>query len=113
MENPKENLRWLDLSSNPLTTLPDNLADYPNIQVLYLHGTLIKSPKEVNKLLKLPNLTTLTLHATPFEQRKDYKNFVISKLPNLKKLDFSMLTKGDRANALQYKSRARPKKSAD
>ena len=52
--------------------------------------------KEIDKLAGLCQLRSLTLHGNPIEDSKDYRNYVINKIPQLEKLDFSKITKADR-----------------
>ena len=51
---------------------------------------------EVDKLAGLHHLRSLTLHGNPIEDSKDYRNYIIHKIPQLEKLDFSKITKADR-----------------
>ena len=68
--------------------------------MLYLHGNSIDKISEIEKLSNLPHLRTLTLHGNPIEEDvSGYRQLVISKLPQLKKFDFSAVTKQDRASA--------------
>ena len=68
--------------------------------MLYLHGNSIEKISEIDKLSKLHYLRTLTLHGNPIEEDvSGYRQHVISKLPQLKNLDFSAVTKQDRASA--------------
>jgi Leucine-rich repeat (LRR) protein len=66
---------------------------------LYLHANAIESLSQIDKLASLQNLRNLTLHGNPVEQAKGYRYHVVSKLPQLKHLDFSAITKQDRATA--------------
>lgn len=51
---------------------------------------------EVDKLGSLCKLQSLTLHGNPIEDMKGYRDYIISKIPQLEKLDFSKITKADR-----------------
>ena len=72
MENPRD-LTWLDLSFNSIGDIDKVLLDYEKLQVLYLHANAIKDVAEINKLQRLPNLRTLTLHGNPIENIKNYR----------------------------------------
>ena len=53
-----QNLEWLDLSYNYLTTIEReiNKENFPNLKSLYLHGNYIENLEEVKKVQDLPNL---------------------------------------------------------
>ena len=68
--------------------------------MLYLHGNSIEKIAEIDKLSKLHQLHSLTLHGNPIEEEvSGYRQHVISKLPQLKHFDFSAVTKQDKASA--------------
>ncbi|KAK3266269.1 hypothetical protein CYMTET_25092 [Cymbomonas tetramitiformis] len=69
LQDPVEQLQWLDASHNQLDKVEQVIMEYPNISVLYLHGNNIQTLKEVNKLAQLPNLKRLSLHGNPVEER--------------------------------------------
>ncbi|XP_034615123.1 leucine-rich repeat-containing protein 51-like [Trachemys scripta elegans] len=98
LEYPDE-LSWVDLSFNDLSTIDPVLTMYPNLRALNLHGNSIQSLGEVDKLAVLPRLRTLTLHGNPIEEEKGYRSYVLSVLPQLKSFDFSGVTKQDRSTA--------------
>lgn len=58
---------------------------------------------EIDKLAGLPNLTNLTLHGNPIEEKEDYKQYVLAVLPGLRSLDFYRITEQDRATAQTWK----------
>ncbi|XP_053416231.1 transmembrane O-methyltransferase isoform X2 [Nycticebus coucang] len=68
-----ENLAWIDLSFNDLTSIDPVLSTFFNLSVLYLHGNSIHRLGEVNKLAVLPRLRSLTLHGNPIEEEKGYR----------------------------------------
>uniref|UniRef100_A0A096N9B6 Leucine-rich repeat-containing protein 51 n=2 Tax=Papio anubis TaxID=9555 RepID=A0A096N9B6_PAPAN len=74
LEHP-ENLAWIDLSFNDLTSIDPVLTTFFNLSVLYLHGNSIQHLGEVNKLAVLPRLRSLTLHGNPMEEEKGYRPF--------------------------------------
>ncbi|XP_053871906.1 leucine-rich repeat-containing protein 51 isoform X1 [Malaclemys terrapin pileata] len=98
LEYPDE-LSWVDLSFNDLSTIDPVLTMYPDLRALNLHGNSIQSLGEVDKLAVLPRLRTLTLHGNPIEEEKGYRSYVLSVLPQLKSFDFSGVTKQDRSTA--------------
>ncbi|XP_044143605.1 leucine-rich repeat-containing protein 51 [Bufo gargarizans] len=92
-------LCWIDLSFNDLSNIDPVLTAYRHLSVLNLHGNSISHLSEVDKLAALPDLKSLTLHGNPIETEKGYRSYILSLLPNLKSLDFSAVTKQDRASA--------------
>jgi len=46
------------------------ILDFPDLQILYLHGNAISDMKEVEKLTMLKNLKKLSLHGNPLENEK-------------------------------------------
>lgn len=67
--------------------------------MLYLHGNNIYSVSHVDKLASLGKLKSLTLHGNPMEAAHGYRHYVVCVLPQLQTLDFSGITKVERATA--------------
>nr|XP_019599876.1 PREDICTED: leucine-rich repeat-containing protein 51 isoform X3 [Rhinolophus sinicus]XP_019599878.1 PREDICTED: leucine-rich repeat-containing protein 51 isoform X3 [Rhinolophus sinicus]XP_019599879.1 PREDICTED: leucine-rich repeat-containing protein 51 isoform X3 [Rhinolophus sinicus] len=110
LEHP-ENLAWIDLSFNDLTSIDPVLTTLFNLSVLYLHGNSIQRLGEVNKLAILPRLRSLTLHGNPIEEEKGYRQYVLCTLPRITTFDFSGITKADRTTAEVWKRmNIKPKK---
>ncbi|XP_039107942.1 leucine-rich repeat-containing protein 51 isoform X3 [Hyaena hyaena] len=110
LEHP-ENLAWIDLSFNDLTSIDPVLTTFFNLSVLYLHGNSIQRLGEVNKLAVLPRLRSLTLHGNPVEEEKGYRQYVLCTLPRITTFDFSGVTKADRTTAEVWKRmNIKPKK---
>ncbi|XP_044927216.1 leucine rich transmembrane and O-methyltransferase domain containing isoform X1 [Mustela putorius furo] len=116
LEHP-ENLAWIDLSFNDLTSIDPVLTTFFNLSVLYLHGNSIQRLGEVNKLAVLPRLRSLTLHGNPIEEEKGYspslphRQYVLCTLPRITTFDFSGVTKADRTTAEVWKRmNIKPKK---
>ena len=72
------------------------ILSYPELKVLNLHGNGIERMAEIDKLASLSNLRSLTVHGNPVEDTKGYRDYIINKIPQLEKLDFSKITKADR-----------------
>eukprot|EP00042_Codosiga_hollandica_P029024 m.157234 g.157234 ORF g.157234 m.157234 type:complete len:215 (-) comp52949_c0_seq1:147-791(-) len=90
----------LDLSFNHLKTIDvAALTLFPSLATLCLHANHIEKLAEVNKLSALPELKAVTLHGNEIEKDKNYRMYVLSRLPQLKKLDFAAVTKNDRESA--------------
>nr|XP_020029600.1 leucine-rich repeat-containing protein 51 isoform X3 [Castor canadensis] len=116
LEHP-QNLAWIDLSFNDLTSIDPVLTTFFNLSVLYLHGNSIQRLGEVNKLAVLPRLRSLTLHGNPIEEEKGYspslpyRQYVLCTLPRITTFDFSGITKADRTTAEVWKRmNIKPKK---
>ena len=70
---------------------------------LNLHANKITSLNEIDKLAKLTKLKNLTLHGNPVADLKGYHQYVLAKLPALRHLDFTGVTKGDKTSARIYR----------
>jgi len=92
MDNPLQNLQWIDLSFNQLSTIQPELLDFKQMKALYLHGNHIKSLPSVERLRKLPKLISLTLNGNPIECVLFYRRYVVGSLPDLRTLDHSTIT---------------------
>ena len=91
-------LQLLDLSSNNFT-LPvaeaATLANVlPNLKALYLHGNVISEMAGVVALHAASQLRALTLHGNPLleTQGRIVRLLVIHALPQLQRLDFTVVT---------------------
>lgn len=98
-----EELSWIDLSQNELTKIDAVLCDLPNLQILNLHGNSINDIKETDKLVGIGKLRKLSLHGNPIESVKNYRFYVLSKVPQLANFDMSAVTKADKATAATWK----------
>ncbi|XP_059180959.1 leucine-rich repeat-containing protein 51-like [Centropristis striata] len=92
-------LGWLDLSFNKITCIDPVLCELRELRVLYLHGNGIWNLSDVNKLGELQYLHSITLHGNPIETNRNYRSHVLSALPQLKRIDFSTVTREERALA--------------
>ncbi|CAL8351332.1 unnamed protein product [Lota lota] len=92
-------LAWLDLSFNDIAHIDPVLCELGELRVLYLHGNSICNLSEVDRLVKLPFLHTITLHGNFIEGDKGYRCRVISALAKLKMMDFSAVTPQERSMA--------------
>jgi Leucine-rich repeat (LRR) protein len=90
-------IQWLDLSFNHLQRLDENIVTYfPNLTTLYLHANQLPKLSHLKKLAGLSQLKSLTLYGNPLEENKHYRNYVLYLFPELKQLDFSVITDGQR-----------------
>lgn len=97
-----DDIAWLDFSFNDINIIDDEILQFPNLKVLYLHGNAIEKIQDVRKLASLTDLRALTLHGNPIETEVGYRQFVLSILPWLKTLDFSAVTKQDLGTAVVW-----------
>ena len=72
------------------------LLQLPNLTMIYLHGNNIKRLKEVDKLVALTRLKSLSLHGNPIESVSGYRQYIVTHIPQLQTVDFSGVTKADR-----------------
>lgn len=97
-----EALYWLDLSFNFLYTVDQEILEFPQLKILYLHGNAIEALSEIDKLSKLDRLQSLTLHGNSVEEEKGYRMYVLKKLPSLRALDFSRVTRSEVTGAKNF-----------
>ncbi|XP_023235896.1 leucine-rich repeat-containing protein 51-like [Centruroides sculpturatus] len=87
-----EDISWIDISFNHLTSIESILLNFPNLRILYLHGNNINRLSQLSLLTELTHLKKLTLFNNPVETLPFYRMKVLGYLPNLKSLDFSGVT---------------------
>jgi hypothetical protein len=118
IDNPVENLHWLDVSHNKLTTIDWAVLNYPGLRSLYLHGNQITNIQEIRKLEKLSHLRKLSLHGNctqyvnskgqrkvkRLEEKKAYRLWVIWTLRDtqLCELDFIPISKKEREQSIVW-----------
>ena len=105
-------LLWLDLSFNMLTEIDEALLEFTSLSVLYLHANQIKETANYQVLSQLKSLTNLAIHGNPLDAVPSIEKKLLATLPNLVKLNFSPVTRLQRADAEQWKAsqaRARAK----
>ena len=97
-------LQFIDLSCNYIQTIPASFSPeiLPDLMILYLHGNQLERLQDVWKLCGFSKLKTLTLHGNPFSEKKIYQDFVLHYLPQVKKLDFSCVTKSQREKVKMF-----------
>lgn len=92
MDNPLQNLQWIDVSFNQLRRIDPTLLQFQQLKALYLHSNQIKSLPSVEMLRKLPQLISLTANGNPIESSPVYRVYVVGALENLRTLDHSTIT---------------------
>lgn len=127
MDDPYENLHWLDLSHNQLSSIDSVLLKFKNLKVIYLHGNVITNIREVYKLGRLPNIAKLTLHGNflisvseagerqikRLEDVPFYRVSLISRLAGceLKSLDFISVTPEERVAAFMWAEKRKQRRA--
>jgi len=106
-----ENIAWLDLSFNDIEEVTDDILEFPNLKMIYLHGNKISSLTDLSKLKSLPNLYSVTLHGNPLENKPDYRSSILTMLPYLRSLDFAKVTDRERKKPLESRNRRKKKHS--
>lgn len=87
------NLIWIDLSHNRLVSLVDDFSMFPQLKNLYLHVNFIYDFKQIEKLLAVSKLKSLTIHANPLENYSEFRVLIGTIIPQLQKIDSTLLTK--------------------
>jgi hypothetical protein len=95
-------LLWLDLSFNGLTDVEEALLEFTHLRVLYLHANQIQETARFDRLAKLTHLTNLAIHGNPLDAVVNIEKKLLSAMPNLSKLNFSPVTRLQRADADQW-----------
>lgn len=99
LDNPAH-LSWLDLSFNEIGEIGEDIEQFPNLKIFYLHGNKISNIADVVRLKKLSNLRSLTLHGNPVEDIPCYRGYVVHLLPQLLVFDFSPVIAAEKKKAL-------------
>lgn len=71
--------------------------------MLYLHGNNIYNIQQIEVLVSLHKLKSLTLHGNPVEASPGYRFYIVSSLAHLQTFDFSGVTKEERESAECWK----------
>jgi len=61
-----------------------------------MHGNHIKNMEEVSKLRSLLQLRTLTLYGNPIARINNFRRYVLYYAPQIRSLDFSLITRVNR-----------------
>lgn len=81
------NLRMLDLSGNFISHIPRGIAALAVLETLNLAGNNLSALKEIDALAKLVNLHTCSFAGNPFCKLPTYKDYLLSKLSSIERLD--------------------------
>ena len=89
------NLEIVSLSVNHIRSLKP-FSNLSNLRELYLRKNLISDLNEIKYLANCENLRTLWLSENPICENPNYRNIVISILPQLVKLDETLISDEER-----------------
>ncbi|GJQ78047.1 hypothetical protein Trydic_g2391 [Trypoxylus dichotomus] len=99
IESP-EKLSWVDFSFNYIARIDEIILRFCNLSIIYFHGNRIKDITEVGKLGRLKKLRNITFHGNPISVMDDYRQIIISFLPNIVHLDNRPVLKSERFQPL-------------
>ncbi|RLN89892.1 hypothetical protein BBJ28_00005953 [Nothophytophthora sp. Chile5] len=94
-----EGLTRLDLSGNFIAHLPRAIASLALLETLNLAGNNLSKLREVDVLAPLANLHVCSLAANPFCRLPTYKDYVVSKIQSLERLDDMQISPAAREKA--------------
>ena len=91
--------KTLILNNNKINRI-ESLSEFsPNLENLSLMNNSIRDIDQLSKLITNQKLKRLYLSNNPIAELEEYKDFIISRLPQLKVLDFQKIKESDRERA--------------
>ncbi|CAF0998538.1 unnamed protein product [Adineta ricciae] len=104
-------IKTLYFANNRIARIAENLQEYiPNLDTLMLLNNTLQELTDIDPLATIPKLTHVSFARNPIAMLKDYRLYVIHKLPNLRTLDFNRITQKEREAARKlYKSKSAEK----
>nr|CAH7763705.1 unnamed protein product [Callosobruchus chinensis] len=101
-------LKCLLMNNNRVVRLGEHLEEYiPNLETLILTGNQLDQLGDIEPLVKLENLSTLSLMFNPITSKQHYRLYIVYKLPQVKLLDFRKIKMKEREEAAAlFKSKA-------
>uniref|UniRef100_A0A182WIV5 Probable U2 small nuclear ribonucleoprotein A' n=1 Tax=Anopheles minimus TaxID=112268 RepID=A0A182WIV5_9DIPT len=95
-------LKCLLLNNNRIVRIGENLHEsLPNLQSVILTGNNIQELGDLEPLVKLPKLETLSLLTNPVSTKQHYREYVAFRFPTLRLLDFRKIRQKEREAANQ------------
>jgi len=85
-------LQWIDLAHNHIIQIDLDFSLLVDLKSLYLHCNYIKDMNEMCHLNK-NQLRSLTIHGNPIENIPNFRLYIISILPTLKKIDTVLISR--------------------
>ncbi|XP_022909630.1 U2 small nuclear ribonucleoprotein A' [Onthophagus taurus] len=93
-------LKCLLMNNNRIVRIGEGLEEHiPNLESLVLTGNHIEELGDVDPLIPLQNLNSLSLLHNPITAKPHYRFYVIYKLPQIKLLDFRKIKLKEREEA--------------
>lgn len=84
-------------NNNRIVRIADSLEEcIPNLETLMLTGNMIQELGDIEPLVKLQNLSSLSLMQNPIFGKPFYRQYLIYKLPQLRLLDFRKIKQKER-----------------
>ncbi|XP_049849206.1 uncharacterized protein LOC126318232 [Schistocerca gregaria] len=95
-------LTTLFLNNNKITRIAPNLGEStPNLISLTLTNNRLSELADIEPLAGIPSLVYLSLVGNPVQKKAHYRQFLISKLPSLRVLDFKKVKKYEKEEAIK------------
>jgi len=94
-------LKTLILNNNKIAKIQNIGESAPNLENLMLMNNQIRELKEIDQLSGCKKLLRLSLLNNVVTQEKDYRLYVIAKIPTLKVLDFQKVKQQEREKAVE------------
>ena len=91
--------KTLILNNNKINRIESLSEFFPNLENLSLMNNSIRDLEQLSKLITNQKLRRLYLMNNPIAELEDYKDFIVSRLPQLKVLDFQKIKESDRERA--------------
>ena len=91
--------KTLILNNNKINRIESLSEFFPNLENLSLMNNSIRDIDQLSKLITNQKLKRLYLSNNPIAELEEYKDFIISRLPQLKVLDFQKIKESDRERA--------------
>ncbi|BFY99365.1 hypothetical protein BsWGS_02405 [Bradybaena similaris] len=104
-------LKHVLLSNNRIVRISDNLQEnLPSLESLILTNNSLKELSDIDPLSTITTLKYLSLLGNPVAAKKNYRYYVIHKIPSLRVLDFSRVKQKDKeaASKMFKKKKSQP-----
>ena len=106
-------IKTLFFNNNRIIRISEGLEHcIPNLECLMLTGNMIQELGDLEPLVPLKNLQNLCLLQNPVSAKRQYREYVIYRLPQLRLLDFRKIKQKERADAVEYFRSKRGKEMA-
>ncbi|CAL1161583.1 unnamed protein product [Cladocopium goreaui] len=102
MYSPLQNLQWLDVSFNSLSSVDAELLKFVQLKALYLHGNCIAKFGSIQRLQKLPKLLSLTINGNPIQSNRIYRTYILGVVPQIRALDHTSVTSEEANEAASW-----------